>query len=771
MRMPRYRWSRLIAVLCGVGSAVTGTSAWAFQSQPFIEEINNARHGHNPGAWVGDGQWNRGGVNFAAAEFGPPLGMWQRSADGSPISNDNFPLTKLGTMSGGTSQYGVNGGNLNPPANQPPYIANNMGLSTNGQAPFAQPANGTKEADTTNGNPANSQQPFNGPNGAMSPNQFGQNSFQPNQQGQFPAPSWNQAGYPNVAPQTPNANRAQSKFSWVLDTSQQPYVGLLGQVTRPGVYEIENRGVRLGDLIKGIGGLARDASGQFRIIRNGQSGQMVSDAVAARFELMPGDLVIADAQFSSAGNSTNPNQVSSTAVQIGFVNLIDRPVVLKLKREQSSLIEILTLMRQDEGLASQIKIIAPPNQQSAGRAMPETPLPSETVLIFPPNGVRAARLAPLPEPFKLKRDDDEESARPSAPRANISPDVTQSPRTEPPHTQPSVVAWQDSQPLTQAARAVSQANDEPIADKAEVPPPPSEPATARRAGRVRGTPRGQDLIARDSQMVLAPPAEPSDHAPAPQPILANELPDEPSLLKADSQRRPILADKDQLADLDRDDAEDKADTAASSWSNWPPIVTAGVGLLALIGLSLSLRRRTQMAHAVPIQQPQTASAMPAPLPTIRSPKPVRRDELDAIINDLLPLTEERVSLASKMQFHGRPQPEKTIRLDQSHVLPKPHLSEPVGRRPEAAVRGLRSNIRGQKSEVKGQRSKDKVPASALPNTAVPASQTYRIDRSGATGTGTQIISGAGKYTPVGPLDRALSAVHKQSTPTQEERDA
>ena len=43
--MPGYRWSRLIAVLCGVGSAVTGTSAWAFQSQPFIEEINNARHG------------------------------------------------------------------------------------------------------------------------------------------------------------------------------------------------------------------------------------------------------------------------------------------------------------------------------------------------------------------------------------------------------------------------------------------------------------------------------------------------------------------------------------------------------------------------------------------------------------------------------------------------------------------------------------------------------------------------------------------------------
>ena len=136
--MPSYRWSRLIAVLCGVGSAVTGTSAWAFQSQPFVEEINNARHMHNPGAWVGEGLWNSGGINYSTGAFGPSLGMWHRSADGSPISNDSFPLTKLGTIPGGISQYGVNGGDLNPPANQPPYIANNMAYDSNGQARWHQ---------------------------------------------------------------------------------------------------------------------------------------------------------------------------------------------------------------------------------------------------------------------------------------------------------------------------------------------------------------------------------------------------------------------------------------------------------------------------------------------------------------------------------------------------------------------------------------------------------------------------------------------------------
>ena len=741
--MPSYRWSRLIAVLCGVGSAVMGTSAWAFQDPPVSDDMN-ARHRHPQDAWFDESFWSSGGIH----PFGPAPGLWQRSFDGSPGGGNNYSLMTPGTQPGGLSQYGINGGGQNPLVNQPPYIANNLANGGHGQMLFGQ------QTDDSDGNEATDGPMSNGsPNGQQqfNPNQ---QQFNPSQQGQVAPQGWNQAGYPYGSPQMANANRTQSKVSWALDTTQQPYVGLLGQVTRPGVYEIENRGVRLGDLIKEIGGLARDASGQFRIIRNGQPGQMVSYSSAAQYELMAGDLVIADAQYSSPGSSTNAKQASSTAVQIGFVNLVDRPVVLKLRREHASLNEILTLMRQDEGLASQIKIIAPPNQRSAAQSRPETPLPSETVLIFPPNGVRAARLAPLPEPFKLKRDDEDATQQP-APRANISPDVTQLPRTQPLRTQqPSIGTWQDSQPLPHAARSISQPNSEPVTDVAEVPPPPAEAATAKRAGGVRGTPRRQDLIARDSQMVLAPPAEPHDRAPAPQPILADDEPDEPSLLNAHSPRRPIPADREQLTDLDVDDAEAKADTASSNWSIWPPILTAGVGLLALIGFSLSLRRRTQTAHAV----------LPTP-PTILSPKPVRRDSLEAIINDQLPLTEERVPFASQMQFHGRPLPPKTIRLDQSHTLPKPHLQEPVRRSQESEVRGQRSGIRSQESEVRDQ-------PSVAPKTATAATQKFRIDRSGATGTGTQVISGAAHNpTAAGPLDRALSAVQKQTTQTREERDA
>jgi hypothetical protein len=746
--MPSYRWSRLIAVLCGVGSAVTGTSAWAFQSQPFIEEINNARHGYNPGAWVGESFWNRNGVLESKGEFGPSLGFWQRSADGSPISNDAFPFTKLGTQPGGIVQHGTNGGDLSPQNSQPSYITNNHAFGGNGEArnPLTgnDPANGSQVGNTPNGLPTG-QQPFQGPNGAIA------NPFGPNRPGQFPQQGWNQANSPYGPSQMQmtSANRTQSKVSWALDTTQQPYVGFLGQVTRPGVYEIEGRGVRLADLLSEIGGLARDASGQFRIIRQGRPGLMTSYAGAAQFELMAGDLVIADAQYVSP--ASNPNAAAATSVQIGFVNLIERPVVLKLRREHASLVEILALMRQDESLASQVKIITPANQRSAGSMQLGTPLPSETVLIFPLNAVRAARLAPLPEPFKLKRDGEDATSQPQpTPRANISPDVSQLPRS-----QPSVGAWQDSQPLPQAARAVSQPSREP--DVIEAPPPPVEAANTKRVGGVRQTPQGQDLIARDSQMVLAPPAESNDRAPVPEPLFTDDVSDEPSLLKAHGQRRPILLAQEQLDDLGLNDLETKSDQAGSSWSIWPPILTAGAGLLALFGFSLSLRRRTRESHSIPVVPPVVTVT-----PKSNTPKLARHDELEELIHDQLPLTEERVPLASPMQFHGRPQPPRTIRLDQSHSLPKPHLQE-------SGVRGQGAEIRVQESAVIDQKSdvRPAVPVAPKPasKSAASATQKFRIDRSGATGTGTQILSAAG------PLDRALSAVQKQNHPTREERDA
>lgn len=740
--MPSYRWSCLIAALCGVGSASWGTAASAYQYPPLSDDINT-RFFHRPDAWVGGGFQSSGPINQSPAEFGPAPGMQQRSSNGSPASGDSFPFMSPGPLPGGRSPDGFNGSGMRPPVNQPASITNNPLFGGNGQSPSSQ-----------------------------SP--FGQNPAGQNVSGQTPFGS---------ATQMTDATRMKPKVSWAFESAQQPYVGLLGQIARPGVYEIERRGTMLADLLQDIGGLAKDASGQFRVIRNGCPGQTTSYSGAAQFELMAGDLIIADAQPSQVGQrTTNVKATSDDAVQIGFVNLVDRPVVLKLRNEHATVFEILTTMEQDQGLASQIKIVTPSSQRFQGQPRPDTKLVSETVLIFPQNSVKkSAILESLPEPFKLKREADA-SAQPSntaqsyAPRGNLSPDVTQSPRS-----QPSVEAWSNSTPLPETAQPVSRPSVEPSPEDAEVPPPPAEDiAASKRASGVRGTPHrtatAPDRIARDSNLLHAPPTEGSiptprdvpsndvaqDNAPAPEFNVSTPFDDnrngEPSLLNAKGKKRPIQLAKDDasndatLTAADLDEVEASADKASSSWSIWLPILTAGVGLLALIGFRLSLRRRTPTTA----QASQVVTTQPV-LSTIRNPQSVpRRELLDEIIDDQLPLTEERVPFASPMQFHGRPQPPKTIRMDQRHSLPRPH-----------SVKVPSSEFRAPSQKDSRQTSHTETPqASAASRAATTATQKIRIDRTGATGTGAKIVSSpaaqsSSRQPTSGPLDRALSALQKR----------
>ncbi len=743
--MPSYRWSCLIAALCGVGGASWGTAASAYQYPPLSDDINT-RFIHRPEAWVGGGFQSSGPINHSPAEFGPSPGMMQRSPDGNPASGDSFPMMTPGSLPGGLSPRGFNGSGMWPPVNQPFSSTNNPQFGENGQSPSGQNLTG----QNTSG-----QMPFGSP------------------------------------AQMAGAIRMKPKVSWALETTQQPYVGLLGQIARPGVYEIERRGTLLGDLLQEIGGLAKDASGQFRVIRNGRPGPTTSYSGAVQFELMAGDLIIADAQPSQIGQrATNAKAASDDSVQIGFVNLVDRPVVLKLRNERASVQEILATMGQDQSLASQIKIVAPSSQRFQGQPRSDAKLVSETVLIFPPNAVKkSAALESLPEPYKLKRDADtptpsRDTTQPYPPRGNLSPDVTQSPRS-----QPSVRAWSDSTPLPQSAQPISQPSVEPSEEVADVPPPPAEEvAASKRPSGVRGTPRrtatAPDRIGRDSNMLHAPPAEGStpsprdvpstdvvqDNAPAPElndstPFDDDSRTAEPSLLNAKGKKRPIQLAKDDesndttLTAADLDEAEAAADKAGSSWSIWPPILTAGIGLLALIGFSLSLRRRTQSTA----QPSQDATTRPMPTAT-RNPQSVpRRALLDEIIDDQLPLTEEQVPFASPMQFHGRPQPPKTIRMDQRHALPKPHSV----RVPSSEFRVPSSTSRNHELDV------ETPPPPAESRTAATATQKFRIDRTGVAGTESKIVSTTAKMssqqTTGGPLDRALSAVQKQSLQKREER--
>lgn len=763
--MPSCRWTCLITAACGVGVAFLGTAVSAFQFPPLSDDINT-QHIHRPEAWVGGGFQSSGPINQQPADFGPALGMRQRTANGNPASGDSFQNMTPGSLPGGLSRDGFGSNGMRQSLNSSGSMANGQQYNNNGQSPTGQ--NGFGQ----NGRDPNSNNNSFGPNGGSDQSQFGPNGQLPpgmNAAGQNAPPGWNPYGPPMMN----GPARLKPKVSWAFESSQPPYVGLLGQIAKPGVYEIERRGTLLSDLVQNVGGMAKDASGQFRIIRNGRPGQSTSYAGASNFELMAGDLIVADARPAQYRQGSAKETADS--VQVGFVNLLDRPVVLKLKVEHARLPEILSMMRQDPSLASLVKVVAPLGQRGYGQAHADATLASETVLIFPPNSVKTDRLTSLPQPIKIQRDGDkpaapDEAVKPAAPADNITPDVTAAPRR-----QPSVGSWTESAPLPQSAQPVSQPNVEPAESVTEVPPPPEESPKPQRATGIRGSsPRAAiaaDRIARDTHMVLAPPAEEPapnpdvvvhDAAPAPDiqeslPFTDEPLGDEPPRLNAKGKSQSMRLAKDSSdTTLTSADLEAAAVPTGSSWSIWPPILTAGIGLITLLGFSWSLRRRTQatVPNVPMVRSPQ----QPAATDSQQTATTPRRALLDEIIDDQLPLTEEQIPLASPMQFHGRPQPPKNIRMDQRHPLPKPHTP----------------NIVGATSRNRILEATDTVPETSeaeAPRAARSSSQpTYRIDRRGATGTASKKVvptePKSSKSPTGGPLDRALSAVQKR-----EERDA
>lgn len=768
---------------------------------------------HPPEAWVSGGLHSQGAINQSPAEFGPTPGLWQRAWDGNPASGDQFPVMSPGPLPGGLSPFGFNSSGMRPPVNQPPEIMNNPAFGG------GQMSNSPSGFDPRQPH-ANSQfEPHHPIDPRISP---GANPSDP-----VGAAQGNSMGFPpGYLPPATGAKRLQPKMSWTADSRQEPFVGLLGQFARPGTYEIPPRGTMLADLIQAIGGLAKDASGQFRVIRNGQAGQMVTASAAARFEMMPGDLIVAEStqavMRSASSNERRDRQTSapdasrqatsSDARQVALLNLVERPIVLKLRNEHATVLELLALLRQDNSLASRIKIVTPSTHRFQGIPRPDATLPDGTVLIFPTSGIDKDRIKDLPEPYRLRRESDAQSptpdhdAAPPAPnRGSQSAEVTSKQQSP-----PSVGSWEGSTPLPRQATTTGQLKDSSSHVVIDVPTPPeTTPRQSISEAGVRGVPSWTNTpkvrTSRDSAMRLAPPAdEPTNpnafntktvpppesvtDVPAPPPpstitkpqetspesnASAGESPDrEPSRLKPIEPRRTksiVDVDStigDEVVDVFGDVAplmpgseKDSADDAAaagkshSPWSIWPPLLTAGVGLLVLFGFSLSLRRRTQSEvqnSPPPSPSRSTDTTNLPPAPTVREPK----DRLDEIINGQLQVTKETVPLASQMQFYGRPQPPNVIRLDQGHALSKPHAQE--------SSKGNQRTAAMTTNATKAQSRRTSVAPSVEPR--VDQSQptaAQKPPRSGPVPAHPTVVAAPRRETPIGALDRALSAMQQR----------
>jgi hypothetical protein len=204
---------------------------------------------------------------------------------------------------------------------------------------------------------------------------------------------------------------AQAASGPVSLSASQPKVerihfAVMGEVARPGVYETRGS-CTLAQLIKRAGGITEDASESLRVYRSGRLAEQVFLASGGASPLFAGDLVVVErrAAFSARGRSAISSRGSNAAaseVQIAFLGLIDRPVIIKMLGDQASVARIIEILRQPRDLAASIRVIAPSGSRSCSPGSIDfatRPLDSGTILVFPGKSIRAEALPAFPEPI------------------------------------------------------------------------------------------------------------------------------------------------------------------------------------------------------------------------------------------------------------------------------------------------------------------------------------------------------------------------------------
>lgn len=189
------------------------------------------------------------------------------------------------------------------------------------------------------------------------------------------------------------------------------YIGVLGQVARPGVYKFETASPALGELIDAAGGLTTRASRHLRVVRNGRAGQQMYYAPDTQYQLFSGDLVVvpskdrreADSRSSGRGGvGQSAGSGGGGPVQLALLNLLRRPVVLKVSGRHATVPALVSLLGQSSQAAAGVRVLRPWNVPTGSDANRKR-LASGSVLVFDPASVDYDALPPLDRTIPAKQ--------------------------------------------------------------------------------------------------------------------------------------------------------------------------------------------------------------------------------------------------------------------------------------------------------------------------------------------------------------------------------
>ena len=214
-------------------------------------------------------------------------------------------------------------------------------------------------------------------------------------------------------------NRAKV-ITWNSPETSEIYVGILGEIAKPGVYRLDSRSLSLQNVIHRAGGLTDEASGTIRIVRQDRIVESLYFSPNSSNPLLAGDLLVVESARAQAAISrmydAEPEDRAKYAeaaeaamksrdpagVQVAFVNVLDRPVIVKVKHENALVEKVVQMLDQPLQLVQDVRVIGPDRvlTQTATPVNHRTILTNGSVLVFPKHSINRRTLPSLPIPYE-----------------------------------------------------------------------------------------------------------------------------------------------------------------------------------------------------------------------------------------------------------------------------------------------------------------------------------------------------------------------------------
>ena len=217
-----------------------------------------------------------------------------------------------------------------------------------------------------------------------------------------------------VSAQGPRSN--SKTITWrSTETTKDNCVAILGEIATPGAYCLDPRALTVQSLVRRAGGVTEDASMSIRLIRHERVNQTLFLSPLTDTPLLPGDVLIVESKrallgttkvmnVSQSSNAVRPAATGANEPQgilVAYLNVLDRPVIVKLRTEEAKLDHVMQMLGQPIELAASVRVLGPERTASAAYSATTAPkLTNGSVLVFPRGSVNRNKLpATLPKAY------------------------------------------------------------------------------------------------------------------------------------------------------------------------------------------------------------------------------------------------------------------------------------------------------------------------------------------------------------------------------------